>query len=194
MTEDPRKSDETTAPPRARPSSLRKRSLRKRAMALLVPGLLVSAAACTVFSGPETDTVRGILRFQSDVETTAAASTDLDGPTDASEGSLEAPDTVRVGETFPVTIRTVGLDGCWAPAGEDVTVEGLTATVVPFDSTGDREGVACTMALVHLDHEVRLAFGAVGEAVVRVEGRRVVGRDGSESEPLALEETVTVVR
>lgn len=188
MTEDPRRDDETTAPPRSRPASL-----RKRAMALLVAGLLVPVAACTVSSGPETDTVRGILRFQPDVETTAAASTDPDGPTDASEGSLEAPDTVRVDESFPVTIRTVGLNGCWAPAGEDVTVEALTATVVPFDSTGDREGVACTMALVHLDHEVRLAFEGAGEAVIRVEGRRVVGRDGTEAEPLALEETVTVV-
>lgn len=188
MTEDPRRNDEATAPRRSRPASL-----RKRAMALLLPGLLASAVACTVFSGPETETVRGILQFQPDVETTASASTSPDGPTDASEGSLEAPDTVRVGETFPVTIRTVGLDGCWAPAGEDVTVEELTATVVPFDSTGEREGVACTAALVHLDHEVRLAFGAAGEAVIRVEGRRVVGRDGTGTEPLALEDTVTVV-
>lgn len=188
MTEDPRRNDEAKAPPRSRPASL-----RKRAMALLVPGLLISVASCTVSSGPETETVRGILRFQPDVETTAAASTDPDGPADVTEATIEAPDTVRVGETFPVTIRTVGLDGCWAAAGEDVTVEGLTATVVPFDSTGDREGVACTMALTSLLHEVELSFGEAGEARVRVEGRRVIGREGSETEPMSLESTVTVV-
>ncbi len=150
------------------------------------------AAGCTVTSGPDTETVRGILSFGPEGSGDAPATADPGGD-GALQGSLEAPDTVRVGESFPVTIRTVGLNGCWSSAGEDVSVDGLTATIVPFDSTGQREDVACTMALTSLLHEVELSFGEAGEAVVRVEGRRVIGREGSETEPLALEETVTVV-
>lgn len=165
--------------------------LRRRAMPILAAGLAVAAAGCTAVSGPETETVRGILSFEAPAAT--ALSADLEGPSEATDGSLEVPDQVQVGETFTATIRTVGLDGCWAPVGEDVTVEGLTATVVPFDSRGDREGVVCTAALEFLDHAPQLAFQEPGEAVIRVEGRRVFGSDGAESEPMSLEATVTVV-
>lgn len=166
--------------------------LRRRAMPILAAGLAVAAAGCTAVSGPETDTVRGILSLEAP-ESTAAVSADVTGPSEVTEGSIEAPDTVRVGEAFTATIRTVGLNGCWAPAGEDVTVEGLTATVVPFDSTGEREGIACTAALEFLDHALQLAFEEAGEATIEVQGRRVFGLDGAESEPMSLEATVTVV-
>jgi hypothetical protein len=163
---------------------------------------MAAAAACTVSSGPEAETVRGILGVgppdsemtrEPTPDPTPSPSTVPDGPADATEGSLEVPDTVRVGESFTATVRTVGRNGCWSSAGEDVSVDGLSATIVPFDSTGQREDVACTMALTSLLHEVGLSFGEAGEAVVRVEGRRVIGREGSESEPMSLVSTVTVV-
>lgn len=173
-----------------RPSRTRRAGAALAASALLV----AAAAACGDLTEPG-EGQRGILRVEpagtagSEVAAAAAA-----GPGDATEGSIEAPSQVRVGERFTATVTTVGLDGCWEPLGEDVSVEGLRAEIVPFDTDATEEGVACTQALVLLDHPVQLSFDEPGEAVLRVEGRRVVGLDGSESEPLALETTVTVVR
>lgn len=173
----------------------------RRRSGLLLLGLAAAIAGCTVSSGPGTERVRGILALGSAEEAAQAA----EGAAQAAEpgggdaaqttsGSLEVPDTVRVDETFSATVRTVGMNGCWSAAGEEVSAEGLTATIVPFDSTGEREGVACTMALVSLVHDVELAFRRPGEATVRVEGRRVLDRGGRESEPMSLEATVAVVR
>lgn len=163
---------------------------------LAVPALtlvLALAAACTVTSGPGTETVRGILSIGPDgTDTAATAASDL-AEAGVLHGSLEVPDTVRVGESFTADVRTVGRNGCWSAAGEDVSVEGLAATVVPFDATGQQEGVGCTTALVSLRHEPTLRFDRAGEATVRVEGRRIIESGESESEPMSLEATVTVV-
>lgn len=148
--------------------------------------LVLAAAACSDLAGPIA-AQQGILRFE------AAGATTAEGPSDVTDGSVEAPETVRVGERFTVTVTTVGLDGCWEPVDEEVTVDGLAASIVPFDREGEEEGVACTQALVSLDHPVTLSFGQAGEAVIRVDGRRVVGRDQRESDPLVLETTVDVV-
>lgn len=164
------------------------------AVPLLALAILVPAAGCTVLSGPESETVRGILAVgPSPTAAAGAVSPDHEPPDDPPQGSLEVPDTVGVGEAFTAMVRTVGMNGCWAAAGEDVSVDGLTATIVPFDATGEREGVACTTALVSLRHDVRLTFREAGEAAVRVEGRRILEREGNDSEPMSLEATVTVV-
>lgn len=168
-----------------------RRNLPRLAVPVLALAVAV-AAGCTVTSGPGTETVRGILSFGPEGSGGAPATADP-GRNGALQGTLEVPDTARVGKSFTATVRTVGRNGCWSSAGEDVSVDGLTATIVPFDSTGQRENVACTMALTSLLHEVELSFGEAGEAVVRVQGRRVIGREGSESEPMSLESTVTVV-
>lgn len=165
---------------------------RDRPWPALALAVTLAAAGCTVTSGPGTETVRGILGFGPEGSSAAQTTADPGGDV-ATRGSLEVPDTVQVGEGFTAAVRTVGLNGCWSAAGEDVSVEELTATIVPFDSTGRREGVACTTALVSLLHEVELSFGEAGEATVRVEGRRVIGQDGTDSEPMSLEAPVTVV-
>lgn len=166
----------------------------RRRSGLLLLGLAAAIAACTVSSGPGTERVRGILALGSAEDAAQAAEPGGGDAARTTSGSLEVPDTVRVDETFTATVRTVGMNGCWSAAGEEVSAEGLTATIVPFDSTGEREGVACTMALVSLVHEVEIAFRRPGEATVRVEGRRVLDRGGRESEPMSLEATVAVVR
>lgn len=171
-------------------ASRARRTLSRPALSLLALAVAV-AAACTVTSGPGTETVRGILSIGAGGSDAAQATADRDDG--VLRGSLEVPDTVRVGERFTAAVRTVGRNGCWSPAGEDVSVDGLTATVVPFDSTGQRKDVACTTALTSLLHEVGISFGEAGEAVVRVDGRRVIDREGSGSEPMSLESTVTVV-
>lgn len=146
--------------------------------------LTLAATACSDLTGP-TGSQQGILRFE------AARASAAEGPSDVTDGSLEAPEAVRVGERFTVTVTTVGLDGCWQPVDEEVTVDGLAASIVPFDRE-EEEGVACTQALVSLDHPVTLSFEQAGEAVIRVDGRRVVGRDQRESDPFVLETTVDV--
>lgn len=165
---------------------VRSRTRRLGAVAAVLLASSLAALGCADVAEP-TDGVRGILRFESSATATA------EGPSDVTDGSIETPDTVRVGERFTAAVSTVGLDGCWQPVGQTLSVEGLTAEVVPFDADRGDEGRACTQALVSLDHPVRLSFDEPGEAVVRVEGRRVVGRDQGESEPLTLEATVTVV-
>lgn len=186
----PRDDDRRESAPGRRPRT------RRVGGALAAALLCVTAATCGALTGPA-DGERGILRVE---RADPAASTDVGagpaataGPGDATEGSIEAPGQVRVGERFTATVTTVGLDGCWEPLDERVSVDGLDAVIVPFDTDGAEEGAVCTQALVFLDHPVELSFEEAGEAVVRVEGRRVVGIDGSESEPLALEATVTVV-
>lgn len=163
---------------------------------LAAGGLLaVSAGACT---GPGDAARRGILRFEAAGDAPAAVrshtSPPREGPSGSTDGRIEAPEEVAAGETFTATISTVGMNGCWDAVDERVRVEGGVATVVPFDTPGRREGVACTTALEFLEHPVRLSFDPPGDAVIRVEGRRVVGRDVRESEPLTLADTVRVVR
>lgn len=161
-----------------------------RAAALLAAfGLFLTLSACEDATGPTRGTNRGILEFSGG---TASAAAQTAVP-DALSGSIEAPDTVQAGESFPVTVRTVGLDGCWEPVMEEVTVTGLVADVIPFDSAEKPEGVACTAALELLDHDFSLTFDEAGTATIRVDGRRVVGRDFEEVEPISMEEQVTVV-
>lgn len=172
----------------------RGRARPRWAVPLLVVATAVAAAGCTVISGPGTETVRGILSIESSSTTPVrAATTHAPSHADALEGSIEAPDTVRVDEPFTATVRTIGRNGCWEAAGEDVSVEGLTATVVPFDREDRPEDAACTTALVSLSHDVELTFREEGEATIRAEGRRILGLDSGESEPMSLEVTVVVV-
>jgi hypothetical protein len=161
-----------------------------RAVILLAAfGLFLTLSACDDATGPARGTNRGILEFSAGTASTAAQTS----VPETLSGSIEAPDTVQAGESFPVTVRTVGLDGCWEPVMEDVSVSGLVADVIPFDSAEAPEGAACTAALELLDHGFSLTFDEPGEATIRVEGRRVVGRDFEEVEPISMEEQVTVV-
>lgn len=170
------------------------RALRRPAGAAALILALAAVAACSDALSPDPVFLeRGILRFEPAAAPASAASTATDGPASVTEGTIDAPDQVQVGETFLVRVSTVGLDGCWEPVDAQVAVEGLTATVEPLDSRGDRENVACTQALEFLEHPVELSFAEAGEAVIRVEGRSVVGREEAETTPITLEATVQVV-
>lgn len=168
-----------------------------RLAAMLASAALLAAwaGACT---GPGDAARRGILRFETAGEAPAAVrrhtSPPREGPSGSTDGRIEAPEEVVAGETFTATISTVGMNGCWDAVDERVRVEGGVAVVVPFDTPDREEGVACTTALEFLEHPVHLSFDQPGDAVIRVEGRRVVGRDVRESEPLTLADTVRVVR
>ncbi len=83
---------------------------------------------------------------------------------------IEAPDTVEVGQTFQVTVNTVGPNGCWSADGLDLVQSGRVIELTAWDrhSGGD----FCTQALVYLPHVASLTLDETGEWTLRVTGRR----------------------
>ena len=105
---------------------------------------------------------------------------------------IAAPDAVRVGEDFQVTVKTFG-GGCEREGDTSVVVNETGATLMIYDiTTATRPGVACTMILKRLAHTVTLRFTKPGEAVIRVWGRKVVAGLPPLGEPVVLERRVTV--
>ncbi len=89
--------------------------------------------------------------------------------------SVEAPDTVGVGSVFEVTVTTTGPDGCWGRARTETGVDGLVATITPYDN--HHRGGYCTMMPVEIVHTAALVFEESGTGRIRV-----YGRDGSGAE------------
>ena len=87
---------------------------------------------------------------------------------------VSGPDTVQRGASFTLVVKTFGSSSCTRPAGADVAVSGLTATVIPMDSvvTGD---AICTADLRSFPHNATLVFGQPGEATLIVVGRGAKG-------------------
>lgn len=110
---------------------------------------------------------------------------------DRSAGVITAPQTVRAGEAFEVTITTFG-GGCERAGGADVKVEGTTATIAVYDFTVAGPAVSCIAELKRLPRTVTLRFDQPGAAVIRVEGQRV-GQDApAEGVATTLEQPITV--
>jgi hypothetical protein len=84
---------------------------------------------------------------------------------------VTAPDTVGAGTSFVVVVRTFGSSSCTRPAGADVTLSGLMATVVPLDSVPGGRDVICTSDLRAFPRNVSLIFSARGQGTVAVTGR-----------------------
>ncbi len=86
---------------------------------------------------------------------------------------LEAPDTVAVGQTFGVAVRTIGPNGCWSADGLDVETAGRVVELTPWDLNSGAD--FCTMIFGYLGHESTLTLDQVGEWTLRARGRRVRG-------------------
>jgi hypothetical protein len=80
--------------------------------------------------------------------------------------ALQAPDTVLVGARFTATVVTHGTP-CETPAGGEVRVTGLVATITPYDMRYDS---TCELILVAHPRAVPLRFDVPGTAVVRTAG------------------------
>ncbi len=80
---------------------------------------------------------------------------------------IEAPSTAAVGQAFSITISTFG-NSCVSPAGADVVVDGLVATVTPYDAVS---GETCNDYLKPYPRTLQLLFGQSGTATIRVNGR-----------------------
>lgn len=85
--------------------------------------------------------------------------------------AADVPDTVHAGQAFDVVVRTEGADGCWSKDHTDVKVDGLDATITPYDVDTRHSGVACNEATVELVHTASITFKQGGNATVMINGR-----------------------
>jgi hypothetical protein len=79
---------------------------------------------------------------------------------------IEAPTAVSPGQSFTITVSTFG-NSCVTPAGADVVIDGLIATITPYDVIA---GGNCLDYLKPYPREVQLSFGQAGAAIIRVTG------------------------
>jgi hypothetical protein len=138
-----------------------------------VGALAVVLAACTGLpGGQEPDERRvGIIRLYR-----------TDPP-----GALVVPDTVRAGVDFQVAAITLGGD-CERAGETGVDVRCGVATVTPYDYTA--RTASCTDILRFLPHTPMLRFAPPGEAVVRLQGRRVGPDTPRDSVAISVEKRV----
>jgi hypothetical protein len=83
---------------------------------------------------------------------------------------IDAPSTVSVGRVFSITVSTYG-NSCVAAAGADLIVDGLVATITPYDAVSSGHGT-CLDYLKAYPRTVELRFAQPGTATIRVNGRR----------------------
>ena len=134
--------------PRNRPGALPRVSAR-----LGLAAVVVAVAACGV-AEPLVDRLVAIVYEESGVP------------------SVSVPDAVRAGESFPVTVRTVGGD-CVRKDETEILVEGSTATVTPYDRYSiPRPGFGCLPSDPVLQHTTDVTFTEAGPARVLVRVRR----------------------
>lgn len=157
--------------------------------------LAIFVMGCSELAAPEGRTEKGIIEWEPEQHTMSAAVVGRqtsDIPTDGEIEVITAPAEVVVGEEFNATITTVGLNGCWSSDGATTEVDGLLASITPWDLPPADDAV-CTLALVGLPREIALRFDEVGDGVIRVFGRKVVGRDLQGATDVIAEQVVRVV-
>lgn len=107
---------------------------------------------------------------------------------------VDVPDTVHAGRSFPLTVRTIGVDGCWSADGGALQQRGDTIVIQPFDRHSG--AVACTTVIAAdgLEHPFTASFDAPGEGIIRVRGHRVRQGDRDFELPVTVERKVVVIR
>ncbi|SRR6266446_8029989 len=98
----------------------------------------------------------------------------------------DLPDTVTVASAFTVSVRSYG-GGCTSQGETEAEVEGLLATIRPFDLVLTDPNVVCIQILRVFEHVATIRFDQPGMATVRVVGRREPG-----DEPLSVDRTLVV--
>jgi hypothetical protein len=177
--------------------------IRRHHVRLAASAATFLVAACSGGLGPD-GSLRtiGILQFE---DTAAAASLSAEpGGVDGSvrwdvppddgvafpPNVLDAPDTVAVGQTFGVIVRTIGPNGCWSADGIDVVTTGRVVELTPWDLNSGAD--LCTMIYGYLDHPTTLTLDQPGEWTLRARGRRV--RGGGDSDGTVTAERTVFVR
>lgn len=106
-------------------------------------------------------------------------------------GYLEGDPQVSLeqdGRAITVRVTTYG-SGCHTPGETDVVVEGLTATITPWDYTAP-PGTGCTDQLLSFEHRVAVQFASSGTAELRIRGIDI----GSRSATNMVGDTLVVTR
>jgi hypothetical protein len=106
---------------------------------------------------------------------------------------VSAPDTVHAGAPFTVVVTTVGPTVCWTASGAQVEMQPGVATITPYDYTPEDDWTACGDSLLELSRSVTVTFAQAGAAVLRVQGRRVVGGNFQAEEKVVLEKKIHVL-
>lgn len=99
---------------------------------------------------------------------------------------IVTPDTVNAGEEFTVSVSTYG-NGCVEKGSTEYEVDGLDATITPYDIEIRGGTIACTDVLKELTHTATLQFAGAGIARVTVQGRQRPRGD-----PVTVERSVVV--
>ena len=164
-----------------------------RPLPLVLCTLLLFVAGCDLMSsdddGPTVDV--GVVAWeteQASAETHTSSELNLQ-----TFEPLTAPDTVQAGVSFEVTARTVAPVGCFTPEREDVEQEGNTIAITPYDRDPRGPGDACTDNVITLPRTLNLQFDTPGEALIRLNGQRVIGNDFSNRDDTTIEHELTVV-
>jgi len=127
-------------------------STRSLGNSLSVLALLVCVSSCGDSFGLGNDRRIGVIAFFGDPVV------------------ITAPDTVFVGQSFSVLVRTYG-DGCVSQGGTEVQSVGLSIDVKPYDvHSGAR---ICTDILNMFDHTATLTVTRPGTAQIRFHGRQL---------------------
>jgi len=118
---------------------------------------LVLLAACEPATGPTPleERIIGVIAVAGDTTTKV----------------LVVPDSARAGTGFQVTVTTFG-NGCDRAGEVEVEMRGLVATLHPYDYTR-RDAAACDPAVRRFPRSTTLTFAERGDALVRVQGRRI---------------------
>jgi hypothetical protein len=160
-----------------------------RFTAILAAGLLGACDGAVLATAPERGVhAVGILAW---VARPAPGSTQS-GAGGAPRPGVSAPDTVRAGAPFSVVVTTVGPTVCWVASGAQVEMQPGVATITPFDYTPEDDWTSCGDALLELSRSVTVTFPQPGDAVLRVQGRRVVGGNFQAEERVVLEKKIRV--
>ncbi|MES3630545.1 MAG: hypothetical protein PPP56_10305 [Longimonas sp.] len=164
---------------------------------LLAVGLLLLAASfsltsCDLFGSDDGSAVDvGVVDWKAEpasVETPASSKLNLE-----TFEPLTAPDTVQAEVSFEVTARTVAPVGCFTTEREDVEQESNTIAITPYDRDPRGPGDACTDNVITLPRTLDLQFDTPGDALIRLNGQRVIGNDFSNRDDTVIEHEVTVV-
>jgi hypothetical protein len=90
----------------------------------------------------------------------------------ANEDLIVAPDKVRVGQEFTVSVTTIG-GGCDEEGDNGVIVGNAAASIHVYDfSAANQPNAVCPAIVKQFRHDVPLSFTEPGQAVIRVWGRR----------------------
>ena len=158
--------------------------------------LLYVAGCDLIDSGDDGPAVElGIIAWETNAYGDALAKAHLESRepyTDDFE-ALTAPDTVRTGESFEVEIQTVGPTGCYEADREETEQEALLIEVTPYDLDPTDSETACPDEPIVIKRMLDFQFETPGEALIRLNGQRVIGNDFSNRDETVIEHELTVV-